>query len=656
MRWNLCALLLLVFPAIAAADPNVAITSPTAAFTKSKTVTATVTGNGALTVEVTVNGGAPTAAVEDPNVPGHFSAENVPLVTQDPLVVGNSTIRVTATDDDGSAFKEVTVTFDDQVPTVDVAIDQPPISDPNGTTQFASLRIAGSTGDNDPNSTPLLFVRGFQVAFAPAAGGFDQRIALATGSNAIVVQRTDRAGNQTRREFHITRTTVCQDPKFPISDPNATPTTYFVDRTDDLPDANLDDDVCDVRVDLRDTSDPNDLPVTPPNRAKCTLRAAIQTANHHPGDDQISLNVSAPIVLTRDGAGDDSAESGDLDVTENVRIGGFGRDFTVIDGRKLGDRVFDVADGVHLQLAKLTVRGGHVPRPTDPNDTGAGGCVRSRGSFATTNVAFLKCKSDARGGALSLEPSLADPNASSALACSIIAQSQSKTDGGAIAVDGSPLTVRNSTLALNSAGGRGGAIFALGGDDPNDVVLSNDTLSQNKAKLAGGALDLGLDASAKINNCTFTKNTAKLGATLSTLDGGQAQISNSILADKKKSCDPNATPPVTSMGGNVEADATCLLAPTTGDQLNTDPKLDKLATNAPTVSTGQLSIPPTHALRIGSPAIDHAGTGPVACEPLDARDVERGDLPHADNAAGSGSASPPFCDAGALETFVSPVP
>ncbi len=642
MRWSLCALLLLVCPAIAVADPSVTITSPASgAFTNSNLVRATVTGGVGLTV--TMNG--VTATVDDPNHPDSFSAL-VPLATQDPLISSNSTVIVAATDDVGSGSASVTFTFDDHVPDVIAEITSPPLADPNATTGFASLRIVGGMTDNDPNAAPVLRVRGSLRALTPSADAFNQRIQLASGANTILLKTTDRAGNVGSKEFQITRTIVCQDPNFPIS--STTFTTYSVDRNDDLPDADLNDDVCDVRTDLRpDPADPNHPPFTPP-RQKCTLRAAIQTANHHLGDDQILLNNNGVIVLRHQGAGEDAAVTGDLDVTENLRIVGNGRDTAIIDGSKLGDRVFDVhpklgdPNEVHLQLLHLTVENGRTPKPADPNDTEGGGCLRVQGDLRTNSVAFLGCKSDGSGGAVLLE----DANTTANMTCSIVARSQSKKDGGAIAVDEAQLTLRNSTLALNSAGRRGGAISALGSADPNDVVLTNVTMSQNKAKLAGGALDLGAGATAAINNCTFANNGAKAGSTLSTTDDGQATISNSILGDAKLACDPNSPELVDSMGGNVDRGETCILATTHGDQHGVDPKLDKLATNA--------NGPPTLGLRIGSPAIDQGGTGLVTCEPLDARDVERGDWPRADNAQGSETKSPPFCDVGALELFVTP--
>ncbi|HKC50840.1 MAG TPA: choice-of-anchor Q domain-containing protein [Myxococcota bacterium] len=603
MRWIPCALLLLIYPAIASAAATIAITFPVDNdYTNSQVVNGSFTGTTPATVDVNgVNATVNQAAMT-------FSAT---LTGAALLVEGSNTITATLTAVDGTDAKTIHATFDETDPAVTIAGVTPAPTDVNpNATYFKSVRVIGTAMDLNPIDS--LTVRGVSGALPdPNNGGaYDRRAELNPGVNTITVRAIDAAGNAGSAEYVLTRRIVCQDPTY---DPSA---TYTVDRNDDLPDADLSDDVCDVRKDLRpDPTDPNDPPFTPP-RKKCSLRAAIQTANHHDGDDRILLSSGGLIRLNHQGAGEDAALTGDLDVTQNLRIFGNGRDTTLIDGSKLGDRVFDVRDGAELQLLHLALQGGHAPQPADPNDAGGGGCLRVSGGLHANSAAFLSCRSEG--------------------------------SGGAIALDEAKLTLRNSTLALNSAGRRGGAISALGSADPNDLVLSNVTLSRNKAKLAGGALDLGAGATAKLNNCTFANNGAKAGASLSTTDDGQLEISNSILGDQQLACDPpNSAGAVISMGGNVERGDSCL-QPLATDQQNKDPLLDKLATNK--ASGG----PPTHALKVGSPAIDLGGTGAVACEPLDARDTERRDWPRA-LPDGSSTSSPPFCDAGALE-LLGPVP
>ncbi|MEA2310775.1 MAG: hypothetical protein QOE28_743, partial [Solirubrobacteraceae bacterium] len=61
---------------------------------------------------------------------------------------------------------------------------------------------------------------------------------------------------------------------------SAAATTYTVDSTGDLPDADSNDGIC------KDTTDP-------PANAKCTLRAAIMQANQHSGADAIAFGLAA---------------------------------------------------------------------------------------------------------------------------------------------------------------------------------------------------------------------------------------------------------------------------------------------------------------------------------------------------------------------------
>ena len=92
--------------------------------------------------------------------------------------------------------------------------------------------------------------------------------------------------------------------------------------------------------------------------ADCSLREAIVAANALPGADVIVLGAGT-YTLTRAGAGEDAAATGDLDVTGDLSILGAGAASTVLDGGLL-DRVLDVAAGVRLEMVGVTVHGGKV--------------------------------------------------------------------------------------------------------------------------------------------------------------------------------------------------------------------------------------------------------------------------------------------------------
>jgi len=77
----------------------------------------------------------------------------------------------------------------------------------------------------------------------------------------------------------------------------------------------------------------------------CTLRAAIQEANAWAGADTITLPPGV-FQLSITGTGDETAATGDLDITEDLIITGAGSGAeaisTIIDGGN-HDRVFDIA-------------------------------------------------------------------------------------------------------------------------------------------------------------------------------------------------------------------------------------------------------------------------------------------------------------------------
>lgn len=112
------------------------------------------------------------------------------------------------------------------------------------------------------------------------------------------------------------------------------------------------------------------------NNGDCSLREAIINANKNdqtgstdcaggeaaPGvTDEIIFDASTDntsFVLTLNGASENAAETGDLDVTDSLIITGNGADsVTEIDGNAT-DRVFEVRNGARLQLFRLAVTNG----------------------------------------------------------------------------------------------------------------------------------------------------------------------------------------------------------------------------------------------------------------------------------------------------------
>ena len=381
--------------------------------------------------------------------------------------------------------------------------------------------------------------------------------------------------------------------------PAAAAAEFVVNSTADMVDANPGDGLCETDV----TGD-------------CTLRAAVQEANALEGADTISIPAGT-YTLAMEGAGEDSATSGDLDITDQVTITGAGMGETVVDANEL-DRAFHVFSS--LDLSELTIINGFGS---------PGGGVLVSASASITRVAFEDNRttsfdeSNETGGAVfvSVEAvanitqsqftnnfahfgggAVANTFASSfSILDSTFTTNSSIHGGGALYPNGGSVTVKNSTFEGNSAD-TGGAIHS----NSDTVEVTNSTFVANSA-VNHGAID-ARQGTIVVNNSTFSGNTASgLGDTLGDQpeQGGDLQVQNSILSGPSfDNCDGS----VTDLGNNVSwpIENDC---PGTPD----DPRLDALADNGGPTKT--------MALLTGSPAIDAGNT--ETCATTDQRGVTR---------------------------------
>ncbi len=87
---------------------------------------------------------------------------------------------------------------------------------------------------------------------------------------------------------------------------------------------------------------------------RATLRAAIMEANSLPGSHRIVL-AGGLYTLTRAGANENAALTGDLDITGDITIVDQQIESTVIDGGDL-DRVFHVLPSGKLTVTSITIQ------------------------------------------------------------------------------------------------------------------------------------------------------------------------------------------------------------------------------------------------------------------------------------------------------------
>lgn len=209
--------------------------------------------------------------------------------------------------------------------------------------------------------------------------------------------------------------------------------------------------------------------------------------------------------------------------------------------------------------------------------------------------------------------------------------------GGGVFARFSPLTITGSTISGNSATAYGAGVTAKASSrqSPYGVVIENTTISGNFTTEPTGdfpsALYLGRLESGLLRNVTITGNDIQGpgSAALRVYLLDSAVISNTIVANTPSApdCTVAFTTSISIGGDSIIENNSCGGTPTV-----TDPLLLPLADNGgPT---------PTHALDIGSPAID-AGDN-AACTATDQRGFPR-------PADGDGDTSA-ICDIGAIES------
>lgn len=173
--------------------------------------------------------------------------------------------------------------------------------------------------------------------------------------------------------------------------------------------------------------------------------------------------------------------------------------------------------------------------------------------------------------------------------------------GGAIYSGSGGATISSSTFSNNfTSGGAhdGGAINSSG-----VLNITNSTFSANTVGDLGGAIYQTTDATIK--NSTFYNNSAGGTGEAIYRGGGTVTLENTIVA--KSTASSSLCVNVTSNDYNLQYNGTCFTA-AANDVSGQDPLLAALAANG---GTGQ-----THALSVGSPALDTAKLSTCTSAPV----------------------------------------
>ncbi len=271
--------------------------------------------------------------------------------------------------------------------------------------------------------------------------------------------------------------------------------TLVVNLTDDLEDANPGDGVCESHTGMED----------------CSLRAAIQESNAWPGQDTIVLPAGY-YSLSLVGTDEDAAATGDLDITDALVISGAGSAGVIVDA-DYSDRVFDIWSTGDVTIAGLQIQYGYLylnpggglrhnhghltlqdviihdnyafcgTRDLGANGgfAGVGGGIASlSGQLELQNVILQNNMSNCGVAGLFVNNSQVTITASS-----LLSNTSSYQDGGAIYNVAGHVHLLDSTVQANQAGSNGGgALNAAGGI----MVIEASTVSGNLALASGGGI------------------------------------------------------------------------------------------------------------------------------------------------------------------------
>jgi hypothetical protein len=296
----------------------------------------------------------------------------------------------------------------------------------------------------------------------------------------------------------------------------------------------------------------------------CTLRAAIMETNALGGGPHtITLVAGTLYTLTRTGAGEDAAATGDLDIAADVTITVSGGSTTVAGTTGWDDRIFDVLSTGTVELKGLDIRGGKPPAGSDgggilnayggrltlTNSTvsnnvvsGIGAGIENLGTLTLTNSTVSR-NTIVRGavggidniGTLTLTNSTVSGNSDSSYdiggiwnesvfgfptaRTTLTNSTVSGNRGTGVGNTFANMTVTNSTVSGNSSVYYGGGIF----NDTSNLTLTGSTVSGNSAADGGGIVNI-YNGRMTLTNSTVSGNSARG-------DGGGLWSAGSVSAN-----------------------------------------------------------------------------------------------------------------------------
>jgi len=255
----------------------------------------------------------------------------------------------------------------------------------------------------------------------------------------------------------------------------------------------------------------------------CSLREAVIAANASAGLDFISLP-SGTYSLTIVGGGEDSALTGDLDITDNLEINGAGLANTTIEVGAGDDRVFDVIIVSSITATLLTAK--DLQLRNGKGDVGFG-CECGGGILVRTD-AWLRlvntrvANNAAIGGTLSTGGGI-DNGGTLTLENTVVSGNTADFAGGINNGPAASFTMTGGSIESNTASGSVGGVELPSG---SAATLIRAQVIGNTAGGSGGGLDVS--GSLNMSESNVGGNSAAGGAGIN-VSGGTVSIDASSV-------------------------------------------------------------------------------------------------------------------------------
>jgi len=257
-------------------------------------------------------------------------------------------------------------------------------------------------------------------------------------------------------------------------------------------------------------------------KGHCTLREAVIRANKDPNADRIVLPKRKPYRLRRLPDPLRPEQTGDLNVTGPVTIAHSGRGRAKIDAG-CRDRIFD--SDARLALRKLVLRGGCSEgsggailsranlrvirsRVVDNESAAGAGGIRAGLSATVTlrRTTIARNSANGRGGGVSFNGErlriVVSRIAGNHAGCEGVCVAIEPLEGGGI-YSSSPATIRRSTISGNVANDQGGGIA-----NADELTVVNSTIAGNRTDASGGGIYGAPGTLTGLNGVTIARNRA----------------------------------------------------------------------------------------------------------------------------------------------------